>query len=252
MRPRSGSAEDSRRRGENDGDCRQPPRLRRAPGGAIIHFAKPGPGQRLRLIGFNNHIRIRQAVQKFELRIVEEFIFSLLIEDAYVAGGAVEPNHLPAEPSGEGDDIFGAAQALRWFSIPKREHQPALVDGFDAAFVVALLARTVAGCNFNRGCLAQNLLGARPRGRVEVLAELFPRQRQQNAKRQLQLNAALGKQQVPSRRNRGNSVHNSRRRSFSPGEKVDDPFSAFVFVGERAVARKSDGHGGRQLDGRFH
>jgi hypothetical protein len=66
------------------------------------------------------------------------------------------------------------------------------------------------------------------------------------------LNAALGKQQVPSRRDRGNSVHNSHGRSFSPGKKVNDPFSAFVFVAERAMARKSDGHGGRQLDGRFH
>jgi len=109
----------------------------------------------------------------------------------------VDPNHLPAEPSGEGDDIFSAAQALRGLTIPKREHQSALVNGFDATFVVALFARTIAVCNFNRGCLAQNQLGTRPGGCVEVLAELFPRQRQQNAKRQLQLNAALGKQQVP-------------------------------------------------------
>ena len=115
-------------------------------------------------------------VQEFELRIVQDFLFRLLVENADVSGRAVQPDHRPAEPSREGDDIFRAAQALRWPSIPEREQQPALVDGFNAAFVVARFARLIAACHLNRGGPPQDLLRARPTDRVEILPKLLHRQ----------------------------------------------------------------------------
>ena len=49
--------------------------------------------------------------------------FRFFVEEADLAGRAMQPDHRPAQPSREGDDIIGAAQALRRLSIPQREQQ---------------------------------------------------------------------------------------------------------------------------------
>ena len=191
-------------------------------------------------------------VQKIQLRVIEKLLCRFFVEGAQFTARAVQPGYRPADSPGEGDNVFRAAQALRRFSIPQRQQQPALLYGFNAAFVVALFARLIAGSEFNRGRLAQHLLGARPIGRGEILAKLIERQGQQNAERQLELNAAFGKKQIAARRHRRDSVDQRGNRIFLPPQKVENPFAALSFIFERAVPRESDGHRGWQLNRGFH
>ena len=118
---------------------------------------------------------------------------AILVVDFYFSRNTLNPNDRLSDSLREGNNILRAAQSLRGFSIPKREKQPASLDRFNAAFVITFLARLIAGGDFNRGGSCQDRLRSRPIRLVKVLTKFLHWQWQEDAKRNLQLNAAFGK-----------------------------------------------------------
>ena len=142
-----------------------------------------------------------------------------------------------------------AAQSLAGFSVPQRDEQLTLLHRFDAAFVIALRQFLSGAGDFHRQRVLEYTFRAGPCRFVKIITELFLRQGQKNADRQIQLDAGLRKQQVSTGGGRRHAINNSRNFLDPFQEHFSNGFATLGFIRKFAMPGKSNGQGDGQVDG---
>ena len=222
-------------------------KLRSDAAGIFIQFDKPCVRQIAREACGHWDGGAGQIVQEAHFRIVQDF--RTHVELLHRAGRAVDPNDRPPLFLRKVNHVRRAAQSLAGLSVPERDEQLTLLHRFDAAFVIAFRQFLAGAGDFHRQRLLEYAFRAGPCRFVKIFAELFLRQRQKNADRQIQFNAGLRKQQVSAGGGGRDAINNSRNFLDPLQEYFSYGGAALGFVRKFAMPGKSNGQGDGQVEG---